>query len=264
MILERIQEQAKGLSRSELRVAQVILAEPSEAIRLSIAKMAKQADVSQPTVNRFCRRLGCEGYPDLKIKLAQELASQHGYRLREIPADITSEGIFSRLFEGSLALIDDAHQRVGQWPVAMFMDWVLSARTVVIMGGTVERDAVNRLAAGLKVLGVNTVTQINQKAPLGPSDLVVAFDLSGLSGSNTGLEAYRVKGARLVAISSSDINLARDADLTFPLVNDNLLIEGNEWLAQGLLRLFVDSLILATATRLEKSGAAILAKIDTA
>ena len=51
-------------SKSEKKVAEVILSKPQSAIHSSIATLAKLSNVSEPTVNRFCRRLDTKGYPD--------------------------------------------------------------------------------------------------------------------------------------------------------------------------------------------------------
>lgn len=55
--LEKVQKSLNQFSKSERKVAEVILASPQTAIHSSIATLAKMADVSEPTVNRFCRRL---------------------------------------------------------------------------------------------------------------------------------------------------------------------------------------------------------------
>lgn len=59
--LENIQNSMDLLSKSERKVAEVILASPQTAIHSSIATLAKMANVSEPTVNRFCRRLETKG-----------------------------------------------------------------------------------------------------------------------------------------------------------------------------------------------------------
>lgn len=56
-MLEKIQSRLEHLSKSERKVAEVILATPAQAIHSSIAALALEAGVSEPTVNRFCRSL---------------------------------------------------------------------------------------------------------------------------------------------------------------------------------------------------------------
>ncbi len=51
--LENIQNSMDLLSKSERKVAEVILASPQTAIHSSIATLAKMANVSEPTVNQF-------------------------------------------------------------------------------------------------------------------------------------------------------------------------------------------------------------------
>ena len=69
-MLERIQTQLENLSKSERKVAEVILAAPEQAIHSSIAALALEAEVSEPTVNRFCRSMETRGFPDFKLHLA--------------------------------------------------------------------------------------------------------------------------------------------------------------------------------------------------
>ena len=62
-----------SLSRSEQSVADAILSDVRAAVEESNAEMAIRAGVSQPTVTRFCRSVGCEGVRDFKLQLARSL-----------------------------------------------------------------------------------------------------------------------------------------------------------------------------------------------
>ncbi|TDK61911.1 glucokinase, partial [Sapientia aquatica] len=72
-ILGQIRRARSDLSPAELRVAEYILAHPRTALNDPITDIAKAAQVSQPTVIRFCRSLGCEGLSDFKLRLASGL-----------------------------------------------------------------------------------------------------------------------------------------------------------------------------------------------
>ena len=74
-MLSQIESSLDGLSRSERKVAAYVLADASGVLSMSIARVAREAKVSEPTVNRFCRTFGATGFPDFKLKLAQSLAS---------------------------------------------------------------------------------------------------------------------------------------------------------------------------------------------
>lgn len=73
-IIGKIKDTYSELPPAEQSVANAILADVQEAVRASNAEIALRAGVSQPTVTRFCRSIGCEGVRDFKLQLAQSLA----------------------------------------------------------------------------------------------------------------------------------------------------------------------------------------------
>ena len=73
-IIGKIKDTYSQLRPAEQSVANAILSDVQEAVRASNAEIALRAGVSQPTVTRFCRSIGCEGVRDFKLQLAQSLA----------------------------------------------------------------------------------------------------------------------------------------------------------------------------------------------
>ncbi|EJL51896.1 transcriptional regulator [Rhizobium sp. CF122] len=70
-IFSTLQEEKAKLSPSENRIADILLNDFEFAVNASIIELAEKADVSPPTVTRFCRRLGCESFSDFKVQLAR-------------------------------------------------------------------------------------------------------------------------------------------------------------------------------------------------
>ncbi|MCX5495297.1 MurR/RpiR family transcriptional regulator [Kaistia dalseonensis] len=66
-----LQAERESFSRSERRLADIVLADVQAAVNASIVELAARADISPPTVTRFCRRLGCQSFGDFKVRLAQ-------------------------------------------------------------------------------------------------------------------------------------------------------------------------------------------------
>ena len=75
MLLKRIADHADQLRPSEQRVAEFIRTRPRIAAEITIADLAMAADVSEPTVVRFCRAIGFRGFSEVKRTLQTELAS---------------------------------------------------------------------------------------------------------------------------------------------------------------------------------------------
>ncbi|NBE80401.1 MurR/RpiR family transcriptional regulator [Micromonospora rubida] len=63
-----------SLSPAEQRVARLVVADPADAARRTITDLATTAETSEATVIRFCRSVGMNGYPQLRIRLAAEAA----------------------------------------------------------------------------------------------------------------------------------------------------------------------------------------------
>jgi RpiR family carbohydrate utilization transcriptional regulator len=74
MLLDSIRTQLDSLSKSERKVALAVLEHPTQTVSQNITALAKSAQVSEPTVVRFCRTLGYDGWHEFKLKLAQGLA----------------------------------------------------------------------------------------------------------------------------------------------------------------------------------------------
>ncbi|VEA39252.1 DNA-binding transcriptional regulator HexR [Salmonella enterica subsp. enterica] len=53
--------------------------------------LAQEANVSEPTVNRFCRSMNTRGFPDFKLHLAQSLANGTPYVNRNVDEDDSVE-----------------------------------------------------------------------------------------------------------------------------------------------------------------------------
>ncbi len=63
------------LTKSGRAVADYLLQHADEAQYLSISSLAKECNVAEATVFRFCRALGFEGYHEMRIALAQANAT---------------------------------------------------------------------------------------------------------------------------------------------------------------------------------------------
>jgi RpiR family carbohydrate utilization transcriptional regulator len=59
------------LSPAERKVAALVAADPASVVAGNLASVARAAGVSEPTVIRFCRSVGLEGFSDLRLALAR-------------------------------------------------------------------------------------------------------------------------------------------------------------------------------------------------
>jgi RpiR family carbohydrate utilization transcriptional regulator len=73
-LVSRIQRIEQELSPAERRVAEAVVADYQGTTLLSIGELARRAGVSQPSVTRFCRTVGCSSFGEFKVRLATTLA----------------------------------------------------------------------------------------------------------------------------------------------------------------------------------------------
>lgn len=117
MITERIKEAFPKLRKSEQRAASYILEHMDEMERISLEKLAKKADVSQPTVLRMLKAAGYEGFREAKFAFVEErlqressetydilgMESEKNNQIEDVPGKIISNTI--KLLEDSLQAI---------------------------------------------------------------------------------------------------------------------------------------------------------------
>lgn len=146
--LELIQKNIDTFSKSERKVAEVILLSPQIAIHSSIATLAKMADVSEPTVNRFCRRLDTKGFPDFKLHLAQSLANGTPYVNRNVNEDDGPEAYTAKIFESTMACLDVAKNALDTTLINRAVDVLTQAHKISFFGlgasSSVAHDALNK------------------------------------------------------------------------------------------------------------------------
>jgi DNA-binding MurR/RpiR family transcriptional regulator len=97
MSLRQIVEDCSGrLSKSDQRLIQVLLANPTESAFLSSQELADKASVHPTTAVRLARKLGFDGYSELRLKLQSDLVGSSA------PAERMQRRL-ERLDRGSLA-----------------------------------------------------------------------------------------------------------------------------------------------------------------
>lgn len=79
------------LSGLEKKLARLVLEDVDFVVNSSIIELAERAEVSPPTVTRFCRRLGCQGYSDFKVQLAKMPFVGLRYMMPDVPTATPAE-----------------------------------------------------------------------------------------------------------------------------------------------------------------------------
>jgi len=87
---ELLQQHQGDLTRSGRTVAEYLVQHAAEAQYLSISSLARECNVAEATVFRFCRSLGFEGYHEMRIALAQANATGAMVNQRELDPEAST------------------------------------------------------------------------------------------------------------------------------------------------------------------------------
>ncbi|CFQ28183.1 MULTISPECIES: MurR/RpiR family transcriptional regulator [Yersinia] len=223
--LENIQNNLDLLSKSERKVAEVILASPQTAIHSSIATLAKMANVSEPTVNRFCRRLDTKGFPDFKLHLAQSLANGTPYVNRNVEEDDSVAAYTGKIFESTMASLDMVKNNLDIAAINRAVDLLTQAKKISFFGlgasAAVAHDAMNKFFRfNIPVIYFDDIVMQRMSCMnSSEGDVVVLISHTGRTKSLVELaHLARENDATVIAITSRDTPLANEA--TLPLLLD--------------------------------------------
>lgn len=222
--LEKIQASLDQLSKSERKVAEVILAAPQTAIHSSIATLAKMADVSEPTVNRFCRRLETKGFPDFKLHLAQSLANGTPYVNRNVEESDSVDAYTSKIFESAMAGLDMAKNHLDMATINRAVDLLTQAKKISFFGlgasAAVAHDAMNKFFRfNIPVVYFDDIVMQRMSCMnSNEGDVVVLISHTGRTKSLVEMaHLARENDATVIAITSLGTPLAQEANLALLL-----------------------------------------------
>lgn len=208
-LVHEIDSALESLNRSERKVAEVILADPQAATRASIAVLAKAAKVSEPTVNRFCKRFNTAGFPDFKLHLAQALASGIPYVTRNVESGDTAELYTPKIFEATMASLSMAKERLEPAKVNLAVDQLIQAKQIAFYGlgacGSVAMDAQHKFFRfNIPVVAYDDVMmQRMVAAASGTGDVIVIFSVTGRTRELVDVaEVARQSGATVIGITN--------------------------------------------------------------
>ena len=140
---ERLGDATKSASKAERALANYMLAELVSLPFETAASLAAKVKVSEPTVGRFCRTIGYDGFKDLKKNLRNDMGDQPwliGDRLRELKEQtVAGKDQLSRGLELEMAALVSVYEtaQLPEW--AEVVQRLATAKSVFVVGFQTER-----------------------------------------------------------------------------------------------------------------------------
>tara|TARA_R110002126_G_scaffold291803_1_gene459345 strand:+ start:167509 stop:168492 length:984 start_codon:yes stop_codon:yes gene_type:complete len=270
-ILSQIKDSYAELRPAERRVANIVLADVTFSVDASNAEIARRAKVSEPTVTRFCRAIGCDGVRDFKLKLAQSVVVGRLYLSPNLPPETGENGspLWNVVFAEARNALTAVERSIDPKDIIQAAELVASAQQVLVfgLGGSstaLAQETQNRLFRYGVLVSSHADPYVMKMtaATLKPGDLVIA--ISGTGRTREVLEAttlakhYR---ANTIAITAPDSELAEAVDLALsvdvPEFQDILKPTASRYAFLAI----IDLLSTAVGYRLEPNAHEMLRRI---
>ena len=217
-IIGQIKDIYSDLRPAEQSVADAILADVQDAVRASNAEIALRAGVSQPTVTRFCRSIGCEGVRDFKLQLARSLAVGEAFLDLDSPETPPGElpPFWTSVFGEARAAIREVERQLSPEDVLAAAEVLAGANRIATfgVGGSSASLAIEaqvrlfRYGLSVEVCREPYVARMTA-ATLKPDDVLLVISATGQSSEV--IEAVEIAnryGARTIAITRPNSRLA--------------------------------------------------------
>ncbi|GIL39963.1 SIS domain-containing protein [Roseiterribacter gracilis] len=252
-LLASLRLQVDALSKREAAVAALVLTDPQRVLRLPLDKLAVEAGVSQPTVIRFCRSLGCDGLRDFKLQLAANLAGGVPYVHADVEPGDQAVSYGPKVIGAAIAALHAARDTFDADIVERAVALLASSRQLLLFGmggsGPVALDAQHKFVR-LDCPATSTSDPLMARmmvSVMADTDLLLLVSNTGRTIATLELaELARANGVRILALTAPhsplaaaatialEIEPAEDVDLYTPMASRIAHLAMIDVLATGL------------------------------
>ena len=219
-LTQTISDALSRLRKSELKVADFVLKNPLAVIRMRIVDLAEKAGVSEPTVVRFCRAVGCTGFQDFKLALAQQLASSPSYgQIAVTDTDSTREYTY-KVFDSTVDTLLKVRDRLVLENLEAAVAAICAAGRVEFYGfgasAAVAFDAQHKFfRLQIRSAAYSDPHLQNMSATsLNPGDVIIAISQSGRSQALLdSMELVKNAGGIVIGLAPSSSLVAKSATI---------------------------------------------------
>lgn len=211
-IISKIQALANAKTGGDRRISTFLIARNFDISDLSATRMGQELGISDSSVIRYAKALGCSGFPELKLRLAAASRPQQNAGRQEIYEGIEADDPTDLMIEKARVLFASKIERSLDLLDAPVIDTcarrLIDSRKIVLVGiGTsalIALDINHKLIrCGLNVqFNYDYHTQIVQASLLQPGDVLLAVSARGETAEVVeALSLARERGAHTMAIT---------------------------------------------------------------
>jgi glucokinase len=259
-LLERVRQSRESLSAAESRVADLVLSQPRSVLNDPIMEIATRAGVSQPTVVRFCRSLGCEGLSDFKLKLASGLTGTIPVTHTQVKRTDSTHELGAKVLDNTASAVLKVRDQLNSDAVDRAIGLLLNARRIDFLAlgnySVVAQDAQYKfLRFGVPAAAyTDSRLQILAANAISAGDVMVVISGSGkIAELLKAVDMAMAAGAAVIAITPSHAPLAKKTTVTIAIDHPEDVTLHMPMISRLLYMVVID--ILATGVAMRHGGA---------
>lgn len=198
-------------SKTEKKIAQFILDKPGEALSLSITDLAKQCNVSEATIFRFCKTLNLNGYQELRVELMKAISNRKDHNRQEdsiIQDDDSLQTLAGKVMQINIDALERSFKALNFGALEKAINLIDKAKNVYFFG--TGNSLLNAFMAKTQFMDISNKFHVEQDiysqsytaSLLPPDSVAVLFSYSGATKSVVEVARLAKKrGAKTIAIT---------------------------------------------------------------
>ena len=219
-ILANISAAIPLLRKSEIKVAEFVLKNAQQVIHMRIVDLAQEAQVSEPTIVRFCRSIGCNSFQEFKVRIAQEMALSNNIGHFPIEDDDSIDEICNKIADTTIQRLKQTRAQLQSQQIANAALAINQANRVELYGFGASSAVANDAQHKFFRLQVSTIAysdphmQAMSAVGLSNNDVVIAISQSGRTKDLLhSVQLAQQAGAVVISLSPANTALSDMADL---------------------------------------------------
>lgn len=181
----RIKTLASSFSEKEKKIADFILQQPEKIIHGTINQVASEMDLADSTVFRFCKRLGYNGFQDMKIALASEQSNEMNQIHERISKNDDEKTVLEKIFQSNIQTLVDTLELMDEDRFSLAVEKIIACNKIEFFGfggsNAVAMDAYHKfIRTGLPVnYQVDSHLQLMASSQLKEGDVAILISHTG-------------------------------------------------------------------------------------
>lgn len=217
----KLQAVYDSLKTAEKKAADFLIQDPEFFSKFSIGEVSLRAGCSEATITRLSKKLGYEGYIDLKFQLNQGKENDSIEFYEDVNEKDSHDAVVTKVFQASIRALSDTLNTIDKKQYEIAVNLLCNANKIIFCGvgdsATVALSGYQKfLRMGLNVqASADFDIQLINISHLKENDVVIAISHSGRTKSIVDIAKYTHSiGSKVICITNFPIApLAKNSDV---------------------------------------------------